>query len=190
MNSYTAAIDPNLVTDYNLIPLQARIIDTREDIPEEEQNRVLTKNEILRLIDQTGLDLWCVAPEAPQKVYKLLDYGRFRFDQRKKQRENSKKQRETVKGQKEYYFTPGMAEHDYQIKLTQVRDALPTNDIRIGMKINFKTRSHLGRHINLYALAQDPEFVLNRVIKDLAGMIQETRLQVGEKIVTANLRGL
>ena len=180
--------DQNLVTDLYRLPDQVRIIDTREGIPEENRSRVISRGALVHLVNETGLDLLCVAPEAPVKVYKLLDYGRFKFEQQKKQREADRKQRENTRTLKECFFSPGISEHDYEIRLKQIKDWLPDHDVKIAMKLNFQARTQLGRHIDLNKVAKEPDFVLNRVIRELGEGIQPTRLQVGEKLIMATVR--
>lgn len=180
--------DQNLVTDLYRLPEQVRIIDTREGILEDHRNRLISRAELLYIVNQTGLDLLCVAPDAPVKVYKLLDYGRYKFEQQKKQREADRKQRENTRTLKECFFSPGISEHDYEIKARQIRAWLADHDVKIAMKLNFQARQQLGRHVNLNEVAKDPEFVLNRILAELGDVIQPTKLQVNEKLILTTIR--
>lgn len=188
MNSINATVDTNLVIDFNTLPAQARIIDTRETTPESERSQILPRYKIIALVNETGLDLLCVKSDAPDKVYRLLDYSKFRFDQQKRQKEAERKQRENARSLKECFFSPGITDHDYVVKLKQIRGWLKDHDVKIAMKLNFQARSQLGRSANLHQVARDPNFVLNRVITELGDTIIPTRLVVNDKTILTTLR--
>ena len=75
----------------------------------------MTPQEALEKAYALGLDLVEVAPEARPPVCKILDYGKYRYEQSKKEREARKKQ--TVIQVKEIKMRPKTEEHDFQFKL-------------------------------------------------------------------------
>ena len=181
-----------LVIDFLALPERAMLIDSRSDIPQDRQKQILTRFEIIGLVDQTGLDLIRVNPGQEPAVFKLVDWGKLKYDQQRKQREQQRKQRESSKGLKEFYFTPGMSQHDYQVRLKHVIEALPQNDVRIGMKVNRKTKDHLGVRgtPDMTRFVRDPEFILNRVLRDLGSLVQPASLFVGERQVSTLIKGV
>ena len=76
------------------------------------------------LAKSTGghLDLVNVAPNAKPPVCRIMDYGKFKFEQQKREREARKKQK--VINIKEVRFTPNIEEHDYNTKMRNVQKFL------------------------------------------------------------------
>jgi len=92
---------------------EVRVIDD-----EGGQLGVMPPFEALRLARDAGLDLVEISPTANPPVCKITDYGRFRYQQSKREHE----QRKSQKGQqiKEVKFRPSTAEHDYQVRKDQI----------------------------------------------------------------------
>src|SRR5699024_11276602 len=73
-----------------------------------------------------NLDLVLVAPGAKPPVCRIMDYGKYRFEQQKKEKEARKKQR--VINVKEVRFSPAIGEHDFNTKLKNARKFLEKGD--------------------------------------------------------------
>lgn len=101
--------------------------------PEGTQLGVMSRNEALEEAAHHNLDLFCVAPGSKPPVCRILDYGKFRFQQQKKQREAKKNQHVVVL--KEVQLTPQIGEHDL---LTKARKAAQFLDD--GNKLNIRVR--------------------------------------------------
>ena len=80
-----------------------------------------------RSIDQ-DMDLFCVSPQAKPPVCKILDYGKYKFEQAKKEKEAKKNQKKTIV--KEIRFTATTDKHDLQIKANATNKFLSA-----GMKV-------------------------------------------------------
>ena len=80
-----------------------------------EQVGILTRDRALDMAEGAQLDLVEIAPESEPPVCRIMDYGKFRFEQKKKKQEARKKQKQTHI--KEIKFRPGTDEGDYQVKL-------------------------------------------------------------------------
>ncbi|MGZ6141488.1 MAG: translation initiation factor IF-3 [Myxococcaceae bacterium] len=121
-----------------------------------EQLGVLPIDQALRLAQDDGLDLVEVSPLAKPPVCKIMDYGKFKYTEKKKQSEAKKKQ--VVVQLKEVKLRPRTEEHDYDVKLKKVREFLgEANKARITVMFR-------GREITHRELGQK---VLQRVIEDL-----------------------
>lgn len=95
-----------------------------------EQIGVLTIREALVKAEEAGLDLVEIAPLATPPVCKIIDYGKFRYLQIKKEKE-SKKLQHQVKV-KEIKLKPNIDEHDFQTKVKQCRDFIVKgNKVRV-----------------------------------------------------------
>ena len=87
-----------------------------------DQLGILTLDKALEAAHTSGLDLVEVAPEADPPVCRIMDFGRYKYQQSKKLQESKKKS--TVIQVKEVKLRPKTAEHDYQFKLRNIRKFL------------------------------------------------------------------
>lgn len=181
--------DSALVKNTRELGPKLRLIDTRDDIPEDEKNRIISEEDAHRLRVDTGLDLFVMNKDVDPPVVKLMDYGKYKFEQSKRDREKRKKQRENNRNAKEFYFTPKIEQHDYETKLNQIRKALEKgHDVKIGVKAVRIVRLNLPRGMTLARAARDPDFILRQVIADLGeDTIRPTELNIQDRIVTAHL---
>jgi translation initiation factor IF-3 len=109
------------------------------------------------MANKEGLDLVEIVPNAEPPVCRLMDYGRFRFDQKKKQAEARKKQKQVQV--KEVKFRPGTDIGDYQVKLRNLTRFLNEGD-KAKVTMRFRGREHAHRELGLD--------LLQRVESDLA----------------------
>ena len=124
--------------------------------PDAEQLGVLPIDQALARAQELGMDLVEVSPTAKPPVCKIMDYGRFKYLEKKKQNEAKKKQ--VVVQLKEVKLRPRTEEHDYTTKLKKVREFLgEANKARITVMFR-------GREMSHRELGQK---VLQRVIEDL-----------------------
>jgi translation initiation factor IF-3 len=91
----------------------------------------------LDLADENGMDLVEIAPNAEPPVCRIMDYGKFRFEQAKKAQIARKKQKNTQL--KEVKFRPGTEDHDYQVKMRNVRRFLDEGD-KVKLTLRFRGR--------------------------------------------------
>ena len=91
----------------------------------------------LDLADEDGMDLVEIAPNAEPPVCRIMDYGKFRFEQAKKAQVARKKQKNTQL--KEVKFRPGTEDHDYQVKMRNVRRFLDEGD-KVKLTLRFRGR--------------------------------------------------
>lgn len=106
---------------------------------DEENNQVgiVPTLEARKMAEERGLDLVEVAPTASPPVCRLLDYGKFKFDQEKKNRENKKKQRQQEL--KEIRMQPKIDTHDMQFKAKHVAEFLEKGS-KVKVTIRFRGR--------------------------------------------------
>ncbi len=111
----------------------------------------------LELAGQESMDLVEIAPNAEPPVCRIMDYGKYRFEQAKKGQAAKKKQK--ITHVKEIKFRPGTEEADYQVKMRNVRRFLDAGD---KVKITLRFRGREMAHQELGAE------MLKRVRDDLA----------------------
>ena len=102
---------------------------------------VMSVAEGVKLAEEAGLDLVEVSPNAKPPVCKILDYGKYKYEQQKKASEARKKQK-TV-DVKEVKIRPGIEEHDYQVKLRNARRFLEGGDkVKVTMRFRGREMAH------------------------------------------------
>lgn len=124
-----------------------------------EQLGILDKDVALQMARERGVDLVEVAPTATPPVCKLMDYGKFKYQQKKKNHEARRKQ--SVISVKEVKFRPQTDDHDYDYKVRNARRFLEEGD-KVKIKVFFRGREMIHPAIG--------ERVLRRVIEDLSGV--------------------
>jgi translation initiation factor IF-3 len=143
---------------------EVRVID-----PEGKQMGILAVKEAIRIAEERGLDLVEVAPNSQPPVCRIMNYGKYKYQQSKRTQEARKHQ--TVIRIKEVKVRPRTEEHDFQFKLRHVKRFLDEGN-KVKISILFR-----GREI------AHPEFVkelLNRFIegvKDVMVIEQSPRLE-------------
>ena len=87
---------------------------------------ILGLMEALQLAETEGLDLVEIAPTATPPVCKIIDYGKYRYQQTKKEKESKKAQHQSKL--KEIKIKPNIDEHDFQVKLKKARSFIEVGD--------------------------------------------------------------
>jgi len=129
--------------------LQVRVIDAQG-----ENHGVISIDDALEIADEAGLDLVEVSPQVEPPVCKVLDYGKYKYEQQKKANEARKKQK--IIDVKEIKMRPGIEEHDYQVKMRNVRKFLDHGD-NVKMTIRFRGREMAHQDLGLRVLTRVQE---------------------------------
>jgi len=97
----------------------------------------MSADEALAIADEKGLDLVKISPQATPPVCKLMDYGKFRFEQSKREKEARKNQH--VVEIKEIRMSPGIDIGDFNVKLKNAQKFL-TEGNRVKVSVRFRGR--------------------------------------------------
>jgi translation initiation factor IF-3 len=135
---------------------QIRVIDT-----DGAQVGIISSEEGRRLAEERELDLVLVSDKSDPPVCRIMDYGKYKFEQEKKAREARKKQH--TADVKEVKMRYKIEEHDYQVRVSSAIRFLKAGD-KVKATITFR-----GREIQHANLA---EALLNRMAKDLEGVAE------------------
>ena len=133
-----------------------------------DQLGVKTKDEAMQIAEAAGLDLVVVAPKAKPMVAKVIDYGKYRFEQQKKARLSRKKQK--VVSVKEIRLSPTIDTNDFNTKLKRAKTFISKGE-KVRVSIRFK-----GRAITHKEIGRD---VLNRMAdstSDVASVTQRAKM--------------
>ena len=134
-----------------------------------EQLGIMLLRDALRMAGEQQLDLVEVAPTAKPPVCRIMDFGKFKYEQQKRDKEAKKKQK--VYTLKEVKLRPNIEDHDYEVKKKNAQRFLEDGD-KVKVTIMFRGRelSHpeLGRQI-LVRMAAD--------LKDIANVERDAKLE-------------
>ena len=123
---------------------QIRVREVRLIDEEGKQLGVVAITEALRLAQEAVLDLVEIAPQASPPVCKILDYGKYRFELEKKNRESKKKQK-LIK-MKEIRMQPKIEEHDLLFKSKHVKEFLDEgNKVKVTVRFRGRDLAHTER---------------------------------------------
>ena len=139
-------------------------------IDQDGQNKgVVPFFDALKMAEEAGLDLVEIAPNSAPPVCKLLDYGRFRFLEQKKQSEARKRQK-TVEV-KEIKLRPGIDKHDYDVKMKAVQRFFEEGD-KVKVTLRFRGREMAHQDLGLKLLER-----VKAETADLAKVESEPQLE-------------
>jgi translation initiation factor IF-3 len=134
-----------------------------------EQLGIMNTREAVQLARGKGLDLVEVAATADPPVCRIIDFGKFTYEQKKKASEAKKKQ--VIITVKEVKFRPGTDEHDYHFKMVHARQWLDEGD-KVKATIFFRGREITHRELGTELLAR-----LERDLTDVAEVEQRPRME-------------
>ncbi|MCR4892510.1 MAG: translation initiation factor IF-3 [Lachnospiraceae bacterium] len=109
---------------------------------------IMSSREAMRLAEEAGLDLVKIAPTAKPPVCKIVDYGKFKYEQARRDKESKKKQR-TIEV-KEIRFSPNIDTNDLNTKQNAARKFLTKGDrVKVTMRFRGREMAHMNasRHI-------------------------------------------
>ncbi|RBI34344.1 translation initiation factor IF-3 [Metamycoplasma hominis] len=126
--------------------------------PTGEKIGVLTKEEALEKASEYNMDLVLIAIENNKPIVRILDYGKFKYDKKKRQKEVKEKQAVTVN--REIRLTPLIGDHDLKTKANKTREfILDGNRVKVSVKFRGRERARieLGEEIlkKFFSLIED-----------------------------------
>ena len=142
-----------ILINENIKAKQVRLIDA-----DNENRGIVSIKEALAIAEEYGLDLIEISPQANPPVCKVLDYGKFRYEQQKKKNEAKKNQK--VVEIKELKLRPVIETHDYEVKMKQAKKFLEQ-----GNKVKFTMRFK-GRELSANDMGKQ---IMSQIIEDLEG---------------------
>jgi translation initiation factor IF-3 len=122
---------------------RVRLIDARGNMI-----GVVPRNEALERAAEAGLDLVEIAGNADPPVCKILDYGKYKYEEQKKKNEARKKQK--VIEVKEIKLRPGIDDHDYDVKMRAMKSFIDEGDkVKITMRFRGRELAHQDLGMNV-----------------------------------------
>ena len=134
--------------------MRVRLVDERGNMV-----GIVPRTEALTMAADAGLDLVEIAPNADPPVCKILDFGKFKYEEQKKKNEARKKQK--IIEVKEIKLRPSIDDHDYEVKMRSMNKFIEEGDkVKVTMRFRGRERAHQELGMN----------VLMRVREDLDGI--------------------
>ena len=127
---------------------EIRIREVRVTSAEGEQLGIMATRDALRMAEEQHLDLVEVAPKAKPPVCRIMDFGKYRYEQQKRDKEAKKKQK--VITIKEVKLRPNIEQHDFDVKLKNaLRFVQEGNKVKVTIMFRGRELSHpeLGREV-------------------------------------------
>lgn len=141
--------------------------------PDGSQVGIVPTREALAMAESHGMDLVEIVPNSQPPVCRITDYGKFKYDQEKKDKASRKHQSATRV--KEIQFHPNVGDHDYQTKVRHLRGFLEEGHrVKVGLFFRGRENAH-----------QDLGFdVMNRVLRDCQdiGMAEQAPKFLGRNL--------
>jgi translation initiation factor IF-3 len=115
---------------------------------------VVLRNDALAKAVEAGLDLVEVSPGADPPVCKILDFGKFKYEEQKRKNEARKKQK--VIEVKEIKLRPGIDDHDYDVKMRSMRSFIDEGDkVKVTMRFRGRELAHQELGMNVLMRVKD-----------------------------------
>ncbi|PTE21702.1 translation initiation factor IF-3 [Cereibacter changlensis] len=137
---------------------------------------IVTPARAMQMAEEAGLDLVEISPNAEPPVCKIMDFGKFKYEQQKREAEARKKQH--IIEIKEIKFRPGTDTHDYDVKMRSVLKFLEEGD-KVKVTLRFRGREMAHQELGLE--------LLNRVAADVgeadAGKVESFPRLEGRQMV-------
>ena len=108
-----------------------------------EQLGIMSSREAMRLAEEAGVDLVKIAPTAKPPVCKIVDYGKFKYEQTRKEKEARKKQRITEV--KEIRLSPNIDDNDLNTKVNAARKFIEKGDkVKVTLRFRGREMAHMA----------------------------------------------
>jgi translation initiation factor IF-3 len=147
MNMTPTRDGPRINEDISV--LRVRLVDERGGMV-----GVVGRNEALTMAAEAGLDLVEIAPGADPPVCKILDYGKYKYEEQKKKNEARKKQK--IIEVKEIKLRPSIDIHDYAVKMRSMNKFIEEGDkVKVTMRFRGRELAHQELGMNVLMRVKD-----------------------------------
>ncbi len=129
--------------------VRVRLVDERGEMV-----GIVGRNEALAMATDAGLDLVEVAPNADPPVCKILDFGKYKYEEQKKKNEARKKQK--IIEVKEIKLRPSIDDHDYEVKMRSMNKFIEEGDkVKVTMRFRGRELAHQELGMNVLIRVRD-----------------------------------
>jgi translation initiation factor IF-3 len=144
--------------------------------PDGSQAGIMSLGNALRLAEEHGMDLVEITPNATPPVCRIMDYGKFKYEESQKKKQARKNQAKVVT--KEVKFHANVGENDYQIKIRNIRSFL-ADGYKVKISLQFRGRENAHKELG--------QEVIDRVCKEVADV---ANIEQQPKLMGRNISGM
>ena len=153
--------------------MRVRLVDERGNMV-----GVVGRNEALTMAVNAGLDLVEIAPGADPPVCKILDFGKFKYEEQKKKNEARKKQK--IIEVKEIKLRPSIDDHDYAVKMRSMNKFIEEGDkVKVTMRFRGRELAHQELGMNVLIRVRDD-------LEEIAKVEQMPRMEGRQMIMVVS----
>lgn len=146
-------------------------------VRDDEQLGIMTTDQARKLAQEAGLDLVEIAPQAKPPVCRIMDFGRFKYEQQIKTKEAAKKQRESKIHLKELRLRPSIAEHDTETKINKAKKFIEDGH-KVQFSLQFRGQREMAHREQGFAVIAH----VIEALKEFANIEKAPKLE-GNKII-------
>ena len=133
-----------VISKENQINQEIRASEVRLIDENGEMRGIMSIDDAMALADEANLDLVNIAPNAEPPVCKILDYGKYRYELQKKEKQNKKNQKVTEV--KEIRLSPSIEDHDVQVKAKTAIKFLKDGDkLKVSLRFRGRERDYVAK---------------------------------------------
>lgn len=153
---------------------QIRATEVRLISDGSEQYGVVSIHQAKLIADEQGLDLVEISPNANPPVVKIIDYGKFKYQQSKKLADQKKKQSTIVI--KELKFRPGIDTHDLEVKLKKIEKFLSAGD-KVKLMMQFRGREMANKDLGLNKFKE----IITIIVENFGAVVESDVKMMGNR---------
>lgn len=143
LRRYTAIAAQNHLINEDIKAAEVRLVGA-----DGSQLGIMETSRALAIAEESGMDLVLIAPQATPPVCRVMDYGKYKFDQQKREKEANKKQK-TVE-LKEIRLSLNIDVHDFETKVSQAKKFLSAgNKLKVSIRFRGREMAHTDRGIDV-----------------------------------------
>lgn len=151
-----------------------RVFEVRV-VQDGQQLGIMRTSDAMVLANEAGLDLVEIAPQGNPPVCSIMDYGRFKYEEKIKQKDQDRKQRETSSQLKEIRISPSIGDHDMEVKIKHAKEFLAEGK-RVQIVVTFQKRQLNHKELGFDAVNKFIASLGDKITVEAAPKLEGNRL--------------
>jgi len=136
---------------------------------------IMSSAEAMKIAEEEGFDLVMIAPNAAPPVCRIMDYGKYRFEQAKREKMNRKAQK--VVETKEIWLSPGIGDHDMDFKVKNALSFIADGD-KVKVTVRFRGREMAHTELGTILLKQFAEKCAETAVVEKPAKLEGRRMSM------------
>ena len=165
----------NIAAISHQINEQIRDAEIRVIGADSSQLGIMSSAEAMKIAEEEGFDLVMIAPNAAPPVCRIMDYGKYRFEQAKREKMNRKAQK--VVETKEIWLSPGIGDHDMDFKVKNALSFIADGD-KVKVTVRFRGREMAHTELGTILLKQFAEKCAETAVVEKPAKLEGRRMSM------------